>query len=544
LNRLLEANYYREGGNYRDSYLERIAYDKNGNIQKILRHGDSDAVDYEFVIDELQYTYDAQNPNLLLKVFDYSNSPQGFKDDGDGISDHENDYKYDTFGNLIKDDNKNIESITYNHLNLPVKIIFHNGNISYLYTATGQKIKKVVSSRETITTDYLGSFQYFNNNLKHIPHAEGYVNVVNGKFKHVFNFTDHLGNIRLSYSDANRDNLITHDEILEENNFYPFGLKHTAYNTNERQYINNDQINELILILFPRFTGDGRYNYKYNGKEFQDELGLNFYDFGFRNYDPALGRWMNIDPLSERRYELSTYNYVQNSPLSRFDPNGLTDFTLNKKTGEVNKVGNANDEPDRILKTNSKGEVKRKGDGLFGFLVSKSERGKAKVAVDDISKNILKDGQNFKSKSNIIETGGKGQPSVNDVEKFVLQLSDYVGTEIAGTYLSFYNSKDITHMTIGRYENNTYMRATSIGLESIRTLPNARETFSKYSVKGHYHTHPNISTRFDASKADIDNRDNILKTLPNVNFYILTFPQGYGGDFPTKIDYTKSGYNY
>jgi RHS repeat-associated protein len=425
-----------------------------------------------------------------------------------------------------------------------VKIIFHNGNISYLYTATGQKIKKVVSSRETITTDYLGSFQYFNNNLKHIPHAEGYVNVVNGKFKHVFNFTDHLGNIRLSYSDANRDNLITHDEILEENNFYPFGLKHTAYNTNERQYINNDQINELILILFPRFTGDGRYNYKYNGKEFQDELGLNFYDFGFRNYDPALGRWMNIDPLSERRYELSTYNYVQNSPLSRFDPNGLTDFTLNKKTGEVNKVGNANDEPDRILKTNSKGEVKRKGDGLFGFLVSKSERGKAKVAVDDISKNILKDGQNFKSKSNIIETGGKGQPSVNDVEKFVLQLSDYVGTEIAGTYLSFYNSKDITHMTIGRYENNTYMRATSIGLESIRTLPNARETFSKYSVKGHYHTHPNISTRFDASKADIDNRDNILKTLPNVNFYILTFPQGYGGDFPTKIDYTKSGYNY
>jgi hypothetical protein len=35
-----------------------------------------DAVDYEFVIDELQYTYDAQNPNILLKVFDYSNSPR------------------------------------------------------------------------------------------------------------------------------------------------------------------------------------------------------------------------------------------------------------------------------------------------------------------------------------------------------------------------------------------------------------------------------------------------------------------------------------
>ena len=335
LNRLLEANYYREGGNYRDSYLERIAYDKNGNIQKILRHGDSDAVDYEFVIDELQYTYDAQNPNLLLKVFDYSNSPQGFKDDGDGISDHENDYKYDTFGNLIKDDNKNIESITYNHLNLPVQIIFHNGNISYLYTATGQKIKKVVSSRETITTDYLGSFQYFNNNLKHIPHAEGYVNVVNGKFKHVFNFTDHLGNIRLSYSDANRDNLITQDEILEENNFYPFGLKHTAYNTNERQYINNDQINELILILFPRFTGDGRYNYKYNGKEYQDELGLNFYDYGARNYDPAIGRWMNIDPLAENSRRWTPYNYAYNNPIYFVDPDGMQADDWKDKNGKV-----------------------------------------------------------------------------------------------------------------------------------------------------------------------------------------------------------------
>jgi RHS repeat-associated protein len=247
-----------------------------------------------------------------------------------------------------------------------MKIIFHNGNISYLYTATGQKIKKVVSSRETITTDYLGSFQYFNNNLKHIPHAEGYVNVVNGKFKHVFNFTDHLGNIRLSYSDANRDNLITHDEILEENNFYPFGLKHTAYNTNERQYINNDQINELILILFPRFTGDGRYNYKYNGKELQEELGLNMYDYGARNYDPALGRWMNIDPLAETSRRWNPYNYCYNNPLVFVDPDGMkadwfdekaektaqaTEKKIEKKIYELNK-GNASDKNDRIAELN------------------------------------------------------------------------------------------------------------------------------------------------------------------------------------------------
>jgi len=83
-------------------------------------------------------------------------------------------------------------------------------------------------------------------------------------------------------------------EIKEENNYYPFGLEHKGYNVN---------IN-------------GRHHkYMFGGKEQQDELGLNWYDITARNYDPALGRWMNLDPLAEKMRRHSPYNYAFDNPI-------------------------------------------------------------------------------------------------------------------------------------------------------------------------------------------------------------------------------------
>lgn len=90
------------------------------------------------------------------------------------------------------------------------------------------------------------------------------------------------------------------NEIVEENNYYPFGLKHEGYNN---------------------LPGDG-YKYKYNGKEYEDNFGLNMYEYGARNYDPAVGRFFNIDRLSEKYESLSPYNYTANNPVKFVDVDG------------------------------------------------------------------------------------------------------------------------------------------------------------------------------------------------------------------------------
>ena len=57
------------------------------------------------------------------------------------------------------------------------------------------------------------------------------------------------------------------------------------------------------------------HNYKYNGKEFQDEQGLAVYDYGRRNYDAAIGRFNKMDRFSEKYYNLTPYGYAGNNPV-------------------------------------------------------------------------------------------------------------------------------------------------------------------------------------------------------------------------------------
>lgn len=265
-----------------------IRYDANGNIKRLNRNTHTGEV-----MDRLLYSYDSGNK--LLSIGDFGGTDAGFNDGNTTSSD---DYEYDNNGNLIRDLNKGIISITYNHLDLVENVLFLNGSsIQFLYDASGAKLKmKTHSNGNTVNTDYLGGFQYSNNVLQFFPTSEGYVDASNGTFKYVYTYFDYLGNNQLSYSDVDGNNNISNNEILSNTDYYAFGLTHAG---------------ELIT--------NSNYRYKYQGKEELTEFDYNMYDFGSRMYDPSVGRWFNTDP--QNQFD-SPYLFSFNNPINSIDPDG------------------------------------------------------------------------------------------------------------------------------------------------------------------------------------------------------------------------------
>jgi len=168
--------------------------------------------------------------------------------------------------------------------------------------AAGIKLRKTAGST---TTDYVGNFVYENDVLTYILTDYGRIITNYGSgFIREYNLTDHLGNVRVTFNE--------NGIVEQEDSYYPFGMTMNGLN-----YLTaNDQIDKN--------------KYLYNGKEIQEDFGLDWYDYGARFYDAQLGRWHVPDPMAEKRSWLSTYQYAQNNPIFRIDADGMLDEPIVK----------------------------------------------------------------------------------------------------------------------------------------------------------------------------------------------------------------------
>ena len=97
-----------------------------------------------------------------------------------------------------------------------------------------------------------------------------------------------------------------------------------------------EQVNHYYAFggLMGESTGGDTQTYKYNGKELDRINGLDWYDYGARNYDAALGRWHVVDPLAEKYYNVSPYAYCNNNPIRFIDPDGRQIVGVTKKDAQ------------------------------------------------------------------------------------------------------------------------------------------------------------------------------------------------------------------
>jgi RHS repeat-associated protein len=305
VNRLMAAQFTQEENNsWNNSSVDfsvkmgdgidyTTAYDENGNILRMQQWGLQ--INSSSQIDDLLYTYKNNNQsNRLQNVIDQFNTPATLLGDFKTNTTHPQypktnlppqdveDYLYDDNGNMIKDLNKSISDITYNFLNLPSKILVDGkGFIEYVYDASGNKLRKIVTDNSTqgvvstTTTTYIGPSVYesrvtipadpnlpdYTDLLQFISHEEGRIRfvplvinpnvVVPAGMENMFYdyfLKDHLGNIRMVLTSQNRVDkypaaTLEPQTLSNEENFYSIQQSQISLSstiTGLSAYINDD----------------------------------------------------------------------------------------------------------------------------------------------------------------------------------------------------------------------------------------------------------------------------------------------------------------
>ncbi|HKO82324.1 MAG TPA: RHS repeat-associated core domain-containing protein, partial [Chitinophagaceae bacterium] len=354
-------------------YKERIAYDANGNILRYLRQG----FGANLAMDSLTYNYTYSGGKLSNNKLNYvrdriNNSTAHSSNYTEDIDDQASaNYTYDLIGNLTKDNAESITSIVWNVYGKITQIVrtatANNPvtNVQYTYDAAGNRISKRIAKAGTTTIEYswyvrdaqgnvmatynstgTGSFASYPVNLteQHL-YGSGRLGIVNrtginmkttfapGNYRSYirgdkfYELSNHLGNVLTVISDkkigtaqSGNPTLIDYytADIINASDYAPFGMQMVG-----RKF-------EVV-----------KFRYGFNGKENDNEMKGegNQQDYGMRIYDPRLGRFLSVDPLTKTYPWYTPYQFAGNGPILNIDLDGAEPQNSNqKKDVEVKKL--------------------------------------------------------------------------------------------------------------------------------------------------------------------------------------------------------------
>ena len=158
-------------------------------------------------------------------------------------------------------------------------------------------------------------------NTKRLPasNSQGFDPLPRLTAKH-YELSNHLGNVlttvtgrKLGMSETNTVDYYE-PEVVQASDYYAFGLEMPG-----RKYNN------------PAFSETNEYRYGFNGKELDKsgEFGsLTHYDYGFRIYNPSIGKFLSVDPLTKSYPMLTPYQFASNSPIGNIDIDGLEAISI------------------------------------------------------------------------------------------------------------------------------------------------------------------------------------------------------------------------
>lgn len=301
------------------NYKEEYSYDALGNMLS-LKHTDTSTGTANWT---RTYVYNSGTAdNYLQSVYTGSTAPNTAQ------------FTYDRHGNLLK--MNHLSALNWDFQDQLQSSLKNEETTYYVYSG-GQRVRKIVvdSSGETdrIKSEriYLGGYELYkkynepeSTSLERVAHHvsddQKRIALLEVKIKSEgeaialeeqrsiqrYQYANHLGSACLELNE--------NAEVLSYQEFHPFGS--TSY-----QMHTNDAETSLK-------------RYQYNGKERDDETGLDYY--GARYYASWLCRFISVDPMKEARAWLTPYNYVQNNPMKLTDPTGALDNgDEEKKSNEV-----------------------------------------------------------------------------------------------------------------------------------------------------------------------------------------------------------------